>query len=260
MRHQSSESFAREFLAVVGRLALYFGVLAGVFVAALRLMPLAAEAVGTQPPATPRWVEAEQTRVAFDTRFPDIADREPVEIVLRDTVGGGRRDQLLFEHDGRSAMIEVYRPGHEVAELADAPEAVVERAETAGAVDELNVASAIASRFGPVSLYDFTLVQGDKRRGCLGFVRTIEDPRLQIAGWFCNPDEGMVARPRVACALDRLTLLSAGTDRNVARFFAQADLKRDDNACKRASPHGNVAAADWIDTRQQPRLRGIVRR
>ncbi len=62
-------------------------------------------------------------------------------------------------------------------------------------------------------------------RHCLGFVRAYDDPRLQLSGWFCRGGES-IRRSTLACALDRLTLLSAGSEPKVGALFAQAELNR----------------------------------
>ncbi len=64
------------------------------------------------------------------------------------------------------------------------------------------------------------------RRHCLGFVRDYDDPRLQLSGWFCQGGADFIARSTLACALDRLTLLSAGSEAKVGALFAQAELNR----------------------------------
>ena len=60
---------------------------------------------------------------------------------------------------------------------------------------------------------------------CVGFVRNFNAPRLQIAGLSCNMDT-IVDRAALSCILDRLTLLSSGSDRKVAEVFARAEVNR----------------------------------
>ncbi len=259
MRYQLPSNVAREILAVIFRLGIYFGVLVCAIALMVEFVPVAAGVAGTDAPSS-QWIKVERPHAAFAVSFPDIQDKHPTEIVLRDPVGGGRREQIVFEHQGRSALIEVYRPGRERDVLNDTKALIIEHLNPFGSVETIAAAPAIDSRFGPISLYDVTLIQGERRRGCLGFARNVAQPRLQISGWFCNPDPGMVARPRVACALDRLTLLSAGADPNIARFFTQAELRARACTYKHARSRVNLAAADWIDTRRAPQLRGIVRR
>jgi hypothetical protein len=48
---------------------------------------------------------------------------------------------------------------------------------------------------------------------------------VQISGWFCQGD-AMIERATLTCALDRLTLLAAGSDPKIGALFAQAELER----------------------------------
>ncbi len=81
------------------------------------------------------------------------------------------------------------------------------------------------TKFGTLAVIPFEAAKG-KARHCLGFVRAYEDPRLQLSGWFCQGGEGFIDRSTLACALDRLTLLSAGSKPSVGALFAQAELHR----------------------------------
>jgi hypothetical protein len=64
------------------------------------------------------------------------------------------------------------------------------------------------------------------QRSCLGFVRAYRDPRLQLSGWFCRGGSEPIEQSMLACALDRLTLLAAGSEPKVGALFAQAELNR----------------------------------
>jgi hypothetical protein len=82
----------------------------------------------------------------------------------------------------------------------------------------------LASKFGPLSLVSFETSIGTPRQ-CLGFVRSYSDPNLRLSGWFCQSGE-LVLRSTLSCALDRLTLLAAGSEPKVGALFAQAELNR----------------------------------
>ena len=80
------------------------------------------------------------------------------------------------------------------------------------------------TKFGPIALIAYDAGRGTPRH-CLGFVRQYDDPRLQISGRFCRGG-AYIERSTLACALDRLTLLSAGSAPKVGALFAHAALKR----------------------------------
>lgn len=83
----------------------------------------------------------------------------------------------------------------------------------------------LASKFGPFDIVSF-LTSKSTPRSCLGFVRAYSDPRVQLSGWFCQGGTAFVEQSTLACALDRLTLLSAGSEPKVDALFAQAELNR----------------------------------
>src|SRR5439155_18764737 len=71
----------------------------------------------------------------------------------------------------------------------------------------------------------FASSKGTSRR-CLGFVRAYRDPRLQLSGWFCHGGTEFIEQSTLACALDRLTLLAAGSEPKIGALFAKAELIR----------------------------------
>jgi hypothetical protein len=83
----------------------------------------------------------------------------------------------------------------------------------------------LASKFGPLTLVPFITSKGTQRY-CLGFVRAYDDPRLQLSGWFCQGGTEFTEQSTLACALDRLTLLAAGSEPKLGALFAQAELNR----------------------------------
>jgi hypothetical protein len=153
-------------------------------------------------------------------------------------------------------MIEVYRPGKELAHFAEPASEIAMRTADIDAAGAIMPAGAIDSKFGPVALVDFLARRGDRSRHCLGFVRAFDEPRLQIAGWYCKGGDEIIDHNIVACTLDRLAVVAAGSDPKVAELFAQAELRRKFCSYKPV-PHGaTVKRADWIATTRQPKLRG----
>jgi hypothetical protein len=48
---------------------------------------------------------------------------------------------------------------------------------------------------------------------------------LQLSGWFCRGGD-LIERATLSCALDRLTLLAAGSEPKIGVLFAKAELHR----------------------------------
>ena len=258
----------RELGATAIRLAAYLGVLAIMGLAVFKLAPITRSEAFAVVPERTQWAAMERSRAAYAVSFPYIPDSSPSYTVLR-SAGGGRKEIAAFEGQGkasgRSATIEIYRQGSEMAGFNTPENEIAERAAQLGRVEQVAAAPAIESRFGPMALVDFTLIRDGVSRGCLGFVGRSAAPQLQISGWVCNPGPGLVARPTVLCGLDRLTLLSAGNDPKIAEFFATAELKSAELKGASCNPRSASAGTplrqpDWLSGRHETQLRSSARK
>jgi hypothetical protein len=172
------------------------------------------------------WIEIERPFPAFALSIPEAADAASAYAIRRHRLGNGRKD-ILTLGDADSAApylrVEIYRPGTEIDSFAPPQDTVVT---DAAALAPVNVVRGepLDSKFGPLAIVTFATSAGTPRQ-CLAFVRSFSDPRLQISGWFCQGDT-TVERSTLACALDRLTLLAAGSEPKVGALFAQAELNR----------------------------------
>ena len=186
--------------------------------------------------------------------IPDF-DEAPRYASWRHASGRGRKDVLTFgdlSSSGATAVVELYRPG---SEPGHGPE------EVTASVPELRLSgrllpSTIETKFGAVAVDPFRDRAPNGERRCLRFVRNFEEPRFEISGWYCNAGLELVDRGMLACALDRLTLIAAGSEPKIGALFAQAELKRTfcgaNNVFLAATPKRN----DWIEAERDPRLRG----
>jgi hypothetical protein len=95
---------------------------------------------------------------------------------------------------------------------------------------------------------------GGERR-CLRFSRSFDEPRFEISGWFCNPGAELIDRGMIACALDRLSLLAAGSEPKLATLFARAELKRSFCGQKSVFVAATPRRTDWIEAARDPKLR-----
>jgi len=83
-------------------------------------------------------------------------------------------------------------------------------------------------------LVDFAIAAGGHEHRCLGFAHAFASPVMQIAGWYCSAGVEAVDRATLSCMIDRLTMVSAGGDADLAGLFARAEIKR--NFCGQRSP------------------------
>lgn len=177
------------------------------------------------------WVEIEKPFPAFALSIPEAADAPSAYAIRRHAVGNGRKDILTLGDADSAApylQVEIYRPGTEIDSFASPQNTIVANAAALGPVNVERRDEPLESKFGPLAIVTFATSAGTPRQ-CLAFVRSYDDPRLQLSGWFCqggNNAGALIDRSTLACALDRLTLLAAGSEPKVGALFAQAELHR----------------------------------
>ncbi len=225
--HPALHSWREELPSNLVRILAYLGGIAVLSVAAAQVFqsppPLRAA-----PAARPQWTEIERPFPAFALSIPEAVDVPSSYAIRRNAEGGGRKDILaLGEPDGIAPylLVEIYRPGSEIRRFAGPKAAIAAEAAALGPVALRRDAEPLASKFGPLSIVAFDTSKGVARH-CLAFVRAYDDPRLQLSGWFCQGGADFIEHSTLACALDRLTLLSAGSEPKVGALFAQAELNR----------------------------------
>ena len=246
--HPKLTSFADEFCATLARLFAYVGVLALVGILGTQawnelLIDLAADA-----PPPPGWSVADRSYPAFALSPPDAADKseKPDTYVILRHPGGGRKDVLRWSgpREKPAAELEIYRAGSEYGPVSSARAELAARMATAGTT--LEAAGVIESKFGDVAL----LRPAGEREGtgsCLGFLKRLDGPALQMSGWSCQDDSLPARRATINCMLSRLVLLTSGNDPKLAEVFASAELKR--SACA-------SGPTDWLTEAANPSLRG----
>jgi len=244
-----------EVSATFARLLAYVGAVVAITAVAVKLFGVAGVEAAVDSTVRPQWLAIERPHRAFVLILPEFPNEpEPSYAIHRHAMGGGRKDVMTWgEPDtaGSRLMIEIYRPGSELAPGSDTTVSI-EDLGTAGAVKP---AGSIDSKFGPLTLVEFTARRAERTRRCLGFARAFDEPQLRIAGWYCRGNDEIVEPALIACALDRLTLIAAG-DPHISALFAQAELQR--RFCQpKSAPHAaNIKRNDWIATAGDPKLRG----
>lgn len=225
-----------DFSATCARVLAYAGALALLAVVSAQLFRAAPAATAAEPVAQAEWIDVAKPFPAFALPMPELANSGYGYGMRRHATGGGRRDIMSWgelEGDAPHLMVEIYRPGGEFTPFGTAEDEIVAR--TDGLIDATAIAPVgeMDSKFGSVALVEFTL-KSKSMRQCLGFARAYDRPRLEILGWYCSSGSEWVERDLAACALDRLTLMAAGSDPKVGELFARAELKR--TFCGQRSP------------------------
>jgi hypothetical protein len=245
------ESFADEICGTLARLFAYVGALALIGILTLAFWQQIGGLEPTEPGVRPGWTIADDAVPAYALRLSDQLDRSATYTVLHH-VEGGRKDVIRWGEPSDRALteLEVYRFGGEREATAD-PAADLARRMAVDDPTAFETAGVIDSKFGTVGLLRLTGAP-DGPGGCLGFFKGIHTPGLRISGWSCQGVSGPVRRAAVGCMLNRLTLLSADRETDLVALFARAERKH--AACGPGIPAN--AAADWVTSADDPRLRG----
>jgi hypothetical protein len=225
--HPALHSWRDEWPAYAVRLMAYVGGLTLLSMAAAEFYQSTPVKSAIVPADQSGWIAIEKPFPAFTLSIPEAAGQPETYAIQRHERGEGRKDILsLGSPHGATPYLEVtiYRAGREIARFAPPVETVVTEAAALGPVNITPVSEPLATKFGPLALARFETSQGAPRF-CLGFVRAYDDPMLQIAGRFCQSDN-FIQDSTLSCALDRLTLLYAGSEPKIGALFAQAELNR----------------------------------
>ena len=246
--HPKLTSFADEVCATLARLFVYVGVLALFGILGIHAWDQLRIDLAGDAPSRPGWSIADRSYPAFALSPPDPSDKaeKPDAYVILRHPGGGRKDILRWSGTGEkpAAELEIYRPGNEYGTAAGARAELAARMAALGTT--LEAAGVVESKFGSVAL----LRPAGEREGsgsCLGFLKRIDHPALQMSGWSCQGDNLPARRATIDCVLNRLILLNSGNDPKLAEAFARAELKR--GAC-------TSALANWMTEAANPSLRG----
>jgi hypothetical protein len=250
--HPALTSFADECCGTLARLIAYVGMLALLAIVGVHLWDRLPDIADAEPAVPAGWSLASRLPPAFAVTPIDPSDKTESYEVLRHP-GGGRKDVLRWGPAGiwPGAELEIYRPSAELD-----PSVTTDLAVRMGAQpnldgrSDLESAGVIDSKFGHVTLLR-PAGDADGARACLGFVKRIDQPGLQLSGWSCQGETLPARRAAIACMLNRLVLLTAGNDPKLAELFARAELKR--GSCASAA---SAASADWVTAAQNPVLRG----
>lgn len=248
--HPLLRTFAGELQATLTRTCLYACALAAFVLVGMEFFARTQGAVVAQS-ASPEWIDVIKPIPAFALSIPELSS-EPQYAIRRHAGGGGRKDVFSFGDAAAqeaTATVEIYRPGAEadLGESASLPELRLSVPVVWRMID---------TKFGLAVVEPFTDRGPQSERRCLRVTRAFDDPRLVIRAQFCNPGLELVDRHMVACALDRLTLISAASDPKLTALFAHAELKR--NFCGQNSVFlaATPKKTDWIEAARDPKLRG----
>jgi hypothetical protein len=250
--HPALTSFADECCGMLARLTAYVGTLALLAIAGIHLWDQLPVAEAAEPAAKAGWSVASRAYPAFTVSQFDLAEKTKTYEILRHPEGG-RKDVFRWsvQDEKPVAELEIYRPGAEFDRSSPVSSEMNQQLRPEGG-RELEAAGIIDSKFGAVTL--LRQAGAGDAGACLGFVKRLDEPNLQISGWSCQGEGLPARRAAIGCILSRLILLTAGNDPKLAELFARAELRRG-GCIASATP---AASVDWVTSAENPALRGGI--
>lgn len=207
-------------------------------------------------PGGPSWRAVQRPVEIVTLQAPQFA-RHAAQYAARASAAGDREDALIFEPnqpDLPEAKVALRRAAAEGAQPSLFIDMTRQQAERGVAVVRAGAPGRLATKFGEIEVADMTFQDhGGRAQSCLAFR---SDGAIGIAGWLCAPQGAGVERPELACFVDRLSLLKAGEDAALKRFFAEAEGRR------RPCPTTRVSTGrkpTWLDSDgKAPTMRGEI--
>ena len=251
--HPALNSFADECCGMLARLVAYVGALALLAIVGIHLWDELPVGGAVEPSTKAGWSVAMRSYPAFAVSQFDLPEKTETYQILRHPEGG-RKDVFRWAGKGEKpvAELEIYRPGGEFSQSEPAVTEIAARLDPEGGRD-LEAAGIIDSKFGTVTLLRLA-GSTDDAKSCLGFIKRLDQPNLQISGWSCQGDALPARRAAIGCILSRLILLTAGNEPKLAELFARAELRR--GSCSASAT--SATSADWVTGAENPRLRGTI--
>ena len=173
------------------------------------------------------WTDIAQPSPFYTLAAPEL-EKKPRLYAARQHTGGGRQDTLVFGTlvgAGPFVHMALYRPGSEDMPLAPYFVDLARRAaEDGAAVVRSGQPAPLHTRFGDFAVAEAVL-SGPQPRACMAYRLEAANAALRISGYACGSADAPIDRGALACLLDRLDLAPAGQDRDLAKFFTEADRR-----------------------------------
>ncbi len=183
---------------MLARLIAYVGTLALLAILGIHLWDQLPAGRGRRARRQAGWSVAARSHPAFAVSQFDLPEKTETYEILRHPEGG-RKDIIRWTAQGEKpvAELEIYRPGGEFGQSGPADAEFAARMDPNGG-RELEAAGVIDSKFGTVTLLRHRRRRG-RRHSCLGFIKRLDEPNLQISGWSCQGDALPARRAAIGC-------------------------------------------------------------
>jgi hypothetical protein len=229
--------------------------------------PASADAPGSAVPG-PIWTEIHHPLAFYDLTGTDLSKLPSVLRARRREPDGAREDVMTFGRLGAAGaylQLSLLRAGQALPDgRQDAEDGLADGlARLASAQNRtatrIRPAAPMDTRLGRFETADLLLWDGGTATPCLGF--RSGGAVLQVSGFACGAPGRPMGRAALACAIDRIDLVSAGDDDALRAFFVAAE-RRSGGTCL---GERDIAAVrrpgrglGWLDPDgEMPPLRGL---
>ncbi len=207
-------------------------------------------------PAVGSWTEIVRPIQLYALVGTEFAKLPMAYTAERHIADGARRDLLSFGAPGgetpflqlsfrRSAGPEQVKPL--AADLAGIdPLARV-------SIARLTEPTTLDTRFGRFEAADLRLVSDRQSTPCIGFrSKPGSSDTLSIAGVACGTNTRPIGRDLLACVIDRIDLVSAGSDAALKTVFVDAERRRGPGCAPAPTVAAGISRVTWLDANAAP--------
>ena len=183
------------------------------------------------PGAAESWIDINRPIQLFSLVGTEFARLPLAYAARRDVGGGGRRDLLVFgSPKGDTPYLQLsFRRSGRSPEPVPTLLADLDRIDPDGrtGITHAGMPSTIETRFGPFETADLRLVTDRRSSPCIGFrSKPLDADVLRIAGLVCGTSDRPAGRDLLGCVIDRIDLVSAGSDDALRGLFVDAERRR----------------------------------
>ena len=206
-------------------------------------------------PSAQTWQVVHKPQEVIALQAPQF-QRQSMQYTARSSERNEREDTLTFEpgsEDMPEAKITLRR-GIQAIVPSLFIDMTRQQAERGVAVIRASAPGPLLTKFGEIEAADMTFAdKSGRNQSCLVFRSS---GAMALTGWFCAAQSASVARPEVACFIDRLMLMKSGEDKELRKFFTTAEQKRTPCPTTRISTGRKPT---WLDSDgKAPAMRGDV--
>jgi hypothetical protein len=175
-------------------------------------------------------------------------ERQPMLYQARVNPQGDREDALIWQGAAANlpeAQVTITRRVNGGMAPSLFIDMTRQQAERGIAVTRAGMPGLLPTKFGDVEVADMGFTdEANRSQACLAFRTSLKTSTIGLSGWFCAAQTAVIERPELSCFIDRLALIKSGEDKDLRRFFTEAEQRR------RPCPTTRVSSSrkpTWLD-------------